>query len=472
MAAKSENARNGASDGEQPTKDPRERALRLSRAIFPSRLSAQVALTLAARLWTIVNQLAVGLLVSRLLGVESWGVLASLNVLVLIAVQSGAFGLTSASTYFVAEDRRRFSTVASNAFLFALLVGGALAVVSILVAQIKSAWLAGMATPLVVAASFAIPFQLVIQFSQSLLLGAERVGRYNVLDVATQSLTILNAVVAVWLLQRGLYTLVLLNTVSSVVVSGLALYLSRKTRAEVDARGRLGWDGALFAGMARYGFRFYIALVVSALIIRADLVLVNYWRGPAEAGVYAVASQVGQALMLLPVVIGTLLFPRVAATQDKSGLLTCKVTRHTAFIMLLAHIAAGFLSFTLPVLYGSAFADLGIQVLFLLPGAYLLGLESVQVQHLSGTGFPAAIPLFWLCALLVNVALNFVFVPRYGARAAALSSSVCYVLIFILVAAYFRRKTGRTFAEAFILRGAELRGLFRISQSSSGTYAG
>jgi hypothetical protein len=44
--------------------------------------------------------------------------------------------------------------------------------------------------------------------------------------------------------------------------------------------------------------------------------------------------------------------------------------------------------------------------LILLPGVYLLGIESVMVQHFSGTGLPLAIPLFWIVTVVCNVALN------------------------------------------------------------------
>src|SRR5207302_10452155 len=56
------------------------------------------------------------------------------------------------------------------------------------------------------------------------------------------------------------------------------------------------------------------------------------------------------------------------------------------------------------------------QLLILLPGVYLVGLESVLVQHFTGTGLPFAIPLFWLITMVLNVALNLTFVPVWGDR--------------------------------------------------------
>jgi Na+-driven multidrug efflux pump len=79
-----------------------------------------------------------------------------------------------------------------------------------------------------------------------------------------------------------------------------------------------------------------------------------------------------------------------------------------------------------------------------------------------------AIPLFWLVTLALNVGMNFALVPAWGARGAALSSTVSYALIFALVAFYFSRKTGRRLTDMFLLSKRELRELLsRMNQLAS-----
>ncbi len=109
-------------------------------------------------------------------------------------------------------------------------------------------------------------------------------------------------------------------------------------------------------------------------------------------------------------------------------------------------------------------ADATIQLLILQPGVFLVGIESVLVQHFIGTGLPATIPGFWLITLAINLGLNLVLVPRLGARGAAVTSTLSYALIFGLVAIYFCMKTGRRPAETFLLSRSELRHLFALSR--------
>ena len=215
--------------------------------------------------------------------------------------------------------------------------------------------------------------------------------------------------------------------------------------------------------MLRYGLKFHISILAGALIFRADLLVVNHFRGAAEAGVYSVTSQVALMLMLLPGVIGTLLFPCLASDPIPTARLTSRVTRHSAFIMLIVCLASAPLSLLLPVLYGRAFGEASIQLLILLPGVFLIESNRCWRKHFSAIGLPRAIPIFWLITLVVNLVLVPALVPPFGGRGAA--STVSYTLIFGLIGLYFRRQSG-TSIDVGLINGLELRQL--VSRASLG----
>ncbi|MDT4954038.1 MAG: hypothetical protein QOJ02_2176 [Acidobacteriota bacterium] len=431
------------------------------------RFSMHVAWTLVARILMTVNSVAAGIIVARWLGAERFGQLAVINVAVATIVQLSSAGLPSANTYFIAQDKRRLASAAINSLLFALIAGGLLALGLTGLAALRPDWFGFIPPRLIGIAAVSIPFQLVTLIGLNIFLAVGRVERFNLLDLTGQMFVLINALIALIILNKGLWTLVSLNTGASILVGLVIVMLVGAYGAKL--KERLAWrpDLRLFIRMMRYGVKFHISILAGALIFRADLLVVNHFRGDREAGVYAVASQVAMMLMMLPGVIATLLFPRVAARRDEAGELTCVVTRHTAFVMLIICLLSAPLSLILPLLYGAAFADVSLQLLILLPGVYLIGLESVMVQHFNAMGLPAAVPLFWLATLAINVTLVFTLVPSFGARGAALASTVSYALIFALVALYFRARTRRTLSEALLLRGAELRELFKVGRLSS-----
>src|SRR5262249_19148240 len=70
---------------------------------------------------------------------------------------------------------------------------------------------------------------------------------------------------------------------------------------------------------------------------------------------------------------------------------------------------------------------------WLMPGIYFLGIETVMVQLLNSDGFPPIIVAAWIADTIVNVALNFWAIPRFGITGASAVSSVCYFLMFLIV---------------------------------------
>ena len=446
---------------------PRPRVPASPRLAVPaSRFSAQVAWTFAVRILMTLNSVVAGIIVARWLGAEGLGQLAVINVAVATIVQLASLGLPSANTYFIAQDQRHLGPVAINSLVFALCVGGLLALGLTGLARARPDWFAFVPTQLLGIAAVSIPFQLLTLIGLNIFLALGRIERFNLIDLASQLFVLVNAIVALLVLNAGLWTLVTFNTATSVLFGLVLVALIFAYGAKLNERPLWRPDLSLFSRIIRYGIKFHISILAGALIFRADLLVVNHYRGSAEAGVYSVASQVGLMLMLLPGVIGTLLFPRVAAESDTRGETTSMVSRHSAFVMFFICLAAIPLSFLLPLLYGAAFSDVAIQLLILLPGVYLIGLESVLVQHSNALGLPRAIPLFWMATLVTNLVLVFALVPRFGARGAAFASTISYFLIFALVGLHFLSLTGRSFAETFLLSSSEIRQLMNLRRGA------
>lgn len=407
------------------------------------KFSADVAWTLATRLLMIVNSVAAGIIVAHWLGAKGVGELAVINVAVTTIVQLGSFGLPSSNTYFIAQDRAHFRAATINSLLFAVVIGSVFALALSGVASLRPDWFGFVPTKLIRIAAVQIPFLLITLIGLNILLALGKIREFNLLDLVGQSFLLVNALLILVLLRQGLDILVTLNTIASVLVSLVVLVLLVAAGKKlVNSRWRM--DAALLRRMITYGLKFHIAVLAGAIIFRVDLLVVNHFRTAEEAGVYSVATQFGMLLMLLPSVIATLLFPRVTAEQDAHGETTWQVTKHTALIMLVCCLAAVPASFLLPLVYGPAFSGATTLLLILLPGVYLIGLESVLVQHFTALGLPRTIPVYWIVTLIVNLVLVFALVPQFGAYGAAIASTISYALIFALVAFYFLATTRRS----------------------------
>jgi O-antigen/teichoic acid export membrane protein len=418
-----------------------------------------VALTILTRLLMLVGTVGASVVVARWLGPEGLGSLAVLNTTIVLALAIGSLGLTSANTYFIAKDRRTLAPVWANAIVFALCGGAVVALAVVALAKFTPGLFGGVSSELILIAALSIPFQFLLSLGLNVLLAMDRIRQLNFMDALAPALALLNAIVVLLILRSNLKLLVSFNTAATVLLSLGMLWAIRRLVARQKERLPFRPNGELFKGAVAYGLKFFIPLVAAILIFRVDLLIVNHFRGAAEAGVYAVASQVANLLTMLPGVIAMLLFPRVASYQDPRGEFALQVTRHVSFVMLIMCVVVAAGSFLLPLIYGARFADATIQLLILLPGVCLIGIESVLVQHFTGTGLPAAIPVFWLITLAISVGLNLALVPVFGARGAAVTSTLSYAVIFVFVAVYFCLKTGRRPVEIFLLRGREFQSL-------------
>jgi O-antigen/teichoic acid export membrane protein len=426
----------------------------------PRLFSTAVGLTLVTRLLILAGALGTSIIVARWLGAGGLGSLAVINVTVALAVQLGCAGLPSANTYFISQDRKNLGKIWSNSLLFAILAGTTIAVGIVFLARFRPLLFGSVSTSLITVAALSVPFQLLTLLGLNVFLAIGQIDRFNITDAATQLSLLVNSVLVLVVFGSGLFALVSVNTATAILVGVIVVTMVRSVVRKIDTKG--SWfDWETFRRMIRYGIKFHICVVAAIVIVRADLLMVNHFRGPAEAGVYAVAGQMANLLMLLPAIVSTLLFPRVAAAPDPSARLTMRVTRHIAFVMFFVCLTAVPFAFALPLIYGPSFTTSTLQLLILIPGVYLFGIEAVMVQHFTGSGLPLALPVFWVISLLVNLVFNLVLIPNYGATAAAVVSTFTYALIFALVAIYFRVKTGNDLTAALLLRRDEARQLLR-----------
>src|SRR5690349_2478805 len=121
------------------------------------RFSRQVVWTLGARLFIAAGSLLTVKIVAKLLGAEGVGIIASLNVITLVALTFGGIGLSSAITFLVARDRQRLRPVLLNTIAF-VATGGSFLTLAIIVLAIARPQLFGdIPVALVTIVAFAVP---------------------------------------------------------------------------------------------------------------------------------------------------------------------------------------------------------------------------------------------------------------------------------------------------------------------------
>ena len=192
----------------------------------------------------------------------------------------------------------------------------------------------------------------------------------------------------------------------------------------------------LFRQHVGLGARAYLINFFGFLVLRIDLVMVKYMLGAQAAGYYSISETMAENMLTLPVVVGTILFPRLSgmAHKEEKLRLTTKAAFVTAALLLPITIIASVAARPLVQLaFGRSFLPAVTPFIWLMPGSFLLGVETVIVQYLNSLGYPKIIAYSWLLVTALNIGINLWAIPAYGIVGAAIVSTISYALVFVLV---------------------------------------
>lgn len=216
-----------------------------------------------------------------------------------------------------------------------------------------------------------------------------------------------------------------LNIVCSAVQHGYA-----KKRLGMDTRLRF-YDRGLERGLLSFSGAIVLALVADQIFWKTDQLILGYYFGTSVVAVYAVGAQVVNAYMPLGTAVSSVFLPRVSDLWYKAhdvraiSELFVKVSRIALYPCLA--VLMGF------VVFGRDFVRLWagegydeaywVAVVVLIPFTVdvvqNIGLTILQVMNRYA--FRAKM---YIVAALINIALTFLLVGRFGCVGAAVSSGV------------------------------------------------
>jgi O-antigen/teichoic acid export membrane protein len=392
-------------------------------------LRRNVLETYGTRVMVVAVTFATAIVIARELGPAGRGLYAVAVTVGAIGAQFGNFGLHASNIYYVSRDRALLPALIGNTL--AVVLGACVIAALGGVALVLWPTLSPIHGTLLLLALAFVPISLAYLLTQGLLLGVNQVRAYNNIECGGKLLALV-LVCVLALFHGGTVELYFGMTLTSVLVTSLwALF---RLRGDSAVPPRLSFS--VFRQSIGIGMRAYVIALFGFLLLRIDLLMVKFMLGATEAGYYSISQVLAENTMMFPVVVGLLLFPKLAATKEKEekARLANKAVLVTAALMLpvvvIAALAAGPI---ISLAFGRNFLPAAGPFAWLMPGIYFLGIETVMVQLLNSEGFPPIIVVAWIADTIVNVVVNFWAIPRYGITGASAVSSVCYFLIFLIV---------------------------------------
>ncbi|HRH60793.1 MAG TPA: polysaccharide biosynthesis C-terminal domain-containing protein [Chitinophagaceae bacterium] len=208
------------------------------------------------------------------------------------------------------------------------------------------------------------------------------------------------------------------------------------------------------------------------LVYRIDYLFVN--ASPvctsADLGNYIQVSKLGQMLLIIPQIIASVIFPRTASGEGRKELhaslmILARLFSQLYLLILLVTIFFGHEIFTW--LFGETFNEMQLPFIILVPGIFFLSVLQLLSAYFGGKGKIRVNLYGALIALLIVVAGDYLFVPRYGIVAAAAVSTAGYAVNMAYPLYVFYKDYSISFIEFFRWRMSDyvwLKELFAKSE--------
>ncbi|MFD8564440.1 lipopolysaccharide biosynthesis protein [Streptosporangium canum] len=203
-------------------------------------------------------------------------------------------------------------------------------------------------------------------------------------------------------------------------------------------------DPALARRQLALSGRYHIGNVSFQLLLTVDLLLLNSFASSAQVGLYTVAVAF-LALANVPTDATTQITLARQAVDDGHDARQA-TARALRLNLLFSSVAVGVLAMAastlIPLLYGAAYAGSVAPLLARAPGAIALSLLRPAEQYLVRLGRPMTMTAVAVGALTVNLALNMLLIPEWGATGAAVAASVSYIAMVLTEVLWFARVAG------------------------------
>ncbi len=208
-----------------------------------------------------------------------------------------------------------------------------------------------------------------------------------------------------------------------------------------------------------------IANFFSLLTVRFNLYIIAFYLGDAEVGRFSNAIALGEILWIVNNSVSIVQYAKISAHSNSKfhKLITIKSLRLTFFPVLLGSLLIGLFPDSLFVfIFGKDFQGLHKITSCILPGIVIFSLSNIFAHYFSGIGKFNYSVWISILGLIVLVVADFVFLPIWGLKGAALAGSISYIFMTMSFAICFKKESNVSWRRILIPE-LKLKGLFKKS---------
>ena len=290
---------------------------------------------------------------------------------------------------------------------------------------LRPQWFANVRGSVLAVAFLALPFLIWEHYGTSLLMISGRLAVY-IRSVLASKTAVLLLVATFYFFGLGIHAFTF-----ATVAGQLALCAAGFPAILGAAGGQPRFDGALMKRLLQGSSRLHPSAVATFLYGQVGVLIINRMLGNHATGVFQLATQLVDILLLVPYAANTVLFSHVGRSGPERvwGRQRAVLIKLLGAMVLIAGVAVLLAPLAIPLVAGRAFTP-SIRVFqYLTAGAVLATISAVMTTQWIGRGLFVHYSIANLTAVGVNLALNVTLTPRLGINGAIIASLTAYLVM-------------------------------------------
>ncbi|MFC7076801.1 flippase [Haloarcula halophila] len=390
---------------------------------------------LAGKSFSILIKLIFTPILVRVISQEQYGLYASILAAFSLITLLSKGGLFDACRKTVAEatsDSAEIQKVISLSLVFSLLYGAiGTALVSVL---LFSGILPQIYRPYVLVLLVSIIFTNVFSVIRGVFFGIQRELWGEFLGVSRQLVYVITGLILAYV-GHGLSGVFAGYTLSFIIITFISSALiMREFSFQLPTSDDFRTQGK---HIATYGGYQLIGGMSAAFLYKADILLVELFQGASSTALYNSAIVPAEMIWFIPSVIQLSFLQHTANLWSEGEIEKINETVKTGIkygTLSLALFGVGLFGLAEPLLsvyFGQEYVGAATTLQVLILGTFFFGLSRVTMPVFQAIGWIRATEFATLIALIINIALNVVLIPRYGIFGAGIGTMISYTSIFV-----------------------------------------
>jgi len=400
--------------------------------------------------------LGTSVIVARILGPELKGVYSLVVLLPAFLVYFTNFGIGQATVFYVGKRKYSPKEIFGNNVIYTISFSTLAILIGLLIIFFFSdKLLPGVATKYLLLSLLLLPGQLFLAFILYILLGFQKIKQYNFILFFRVFLIFLLIGIFLWIFHFGITAALTAEILSIIIVCVVLFFMTKKQTNGISLKLNKYYLKDSFS----YGIKFSLGSILYYLQSRIVIPLINFFLNPAMVGFYSISVALSEKIWLISDAMGTVLFPKVSSETDVKKLkgFTPLVFRSVLFISILISVllfASG--HWIIVLLYSNAYLKSIQPFKILLIGVIANSGWRILENDLKGRGKPMLNTYIAGFALVLNIILNILWIPKFGISGAAWATAISYTLALLIMIIIYTKVSGNKIKDVILIKKSDL----------------